>query len=378
MKKVVILKIEDYNRGILKEKIKVTLEKHFQISKNFKPLDKIVLKPNLLMEARPEEAITTHPLFVEVVGKIFKEMGNAVFVADSPGGFVSNKDMDSIYEKTGIKEVAQTNNFDLLYPTQSLVVGDIPMCWWAADNGKSEGNFKMINLAKLKTHDVMVLTLATKNLYGCISGLHKSHLHKMHPKTRDLTGVVLKLYEMLKPKLNIVDGILSLSGNGPAKQGRPRKLGLVILGDDALYTDYAISKALGIKDNDNPLIKEAKIRGLLKEDELEIVSDLHGETIKNFELPDHFIVNSIPSPLLNLLMPLISFKPVIDVKQCRLCGKCVQVCPKGAIHLNKTLRIDYKHCIMCMCCSEMCPHAAIDVKHSLLIKIIKGIHKCFQ
>jgi len=230
----------------------------------------------------------------------------------------------------------------------------------------------------LKTHDVMVLTLATKNLYGCISGLHKSYLHKMHPKTRDLAGVILKLYEMLKPSLNIVDGILSLQGNGPAKRGKPRKLGLVVLGDDALYTDYVINRVLGLKDNDNPLIKEAKIRGLLKEDELEVISDISADTIEGFELPDPFIVNSIPSPLLNLLMPLIGFRPVINSKQCRLCGKCVQVCPKSAIHLNKTLRIDYKHCIMCMCCSEMCPYAAIGVDNSLLIKIIKRIHKCFR
>jgi len=377
MKKVIILKIEDYNHDTLKEKIKAALNKHFRISENFKPADKIVLKPNLLMEASPKEAITTHPLFIEVVGEIFKEMGNNVFVADSPGGFVSNKDMDSVYEKTGIKDVASRNGFGLLYPTEAAVSEGMPLCWWA-DNCAKDNGFKMINLAKLKTHDVMVLTLAAKNLYGCISGLHKSHLHKMHPKTRDLTGVVLKLYEILKPKLNIVDGILSLEGNGPAKRGRPRKLGLVILGDDALYTDYAISRALGLKDNDNPLIKEAKIRGLLKEDELEVISDLGAGEIKNFELPDPFIVNSIPSPLLNLLMPLFGFRPVINLKQCRLCGKCVQVCPKNAIHLNKTLRIDYKHCIMCMCCSEMCPYAAIDVGSSLLIKIIKKIHKCFR
>lgn len=378
MKKVVILKIEDYNAAVIKERIKETLEKHFDTANIFSPEDKIVLKPNLLMEASVEEAITTHPLIIEAAGKIFKEKGNSVFVADSPGGFVGNKDMDLIYEKTGIKAVAQNNGFDLLYPTQSTIVNDIPLCWWAADCNKAGSGFKMVNLAKLKTHDVMVLTLATKNLYGCISGLFKSHLHKMHPKTEDFTSVVLKLYEMLKPGLNIVDGILALSGNGPAKRGKPVKLGLVIIGDDALYTDYAISKTLGIKDKDNPLIKEAKIRGLLKEEELEIVSELKEETIRNFELPDPFIVNSIPAPLLKLIMPLIGFRPEIDSKKCRLCGKCIQVCPKRAITMNKTLRMDYKRCIMCMCCSEMCPHAAIDLHVNPLIRGIKKIYKCFQ
>lgn len=378
MKKVVVLRIEDYERDRLKLRIKEALDKYFNLPELFSDTDKIVLKPNLLMEAYPEEAITTHPAVVESVGKIFKERGNAVFVADSPGGFVSNRDMDFVYEKTGIKDVSQANGFDLLYPTQSSIVESLPICWWAADCNKAGSGFSMVNISKLKTHDVMVLTLAAKNLYGCISGLHKSHLHKMHPKTQDFTGIILKLYEMLKPRLNIVDGILALCGNGPAKSGRPIELGLVVIGDDALYTDYAIGKILGVKDKDNPLIKEAKKRGLLKDEELELVSELNGKVIKNFELPDPFILNSIPSPLLNLFMPLVGFRPEIDFKKCKLCGKCMQVCPKKAISLDKTLRIDYKRCIMCMCCSEMCPHAAIDVNTNSLIKIIKKIHKCFR
>ena len=92
---------------------------------------------------------------------------------------------------------------DLLYPTQSKVVEGIPLCWWAVDATKSgESGFQMINIAKLKTHNLMVLTLATKNLYGCISGLHKSHLHKEYPKTKDFTNVMFKLYNLIKPKLN--------------------------------------------------------------------------------------------------------------------------------------------------------------------------------
>ncbi|MFA5271677.1 MAG: DUF362 domain-containing protein, partial [Candidatus Omnitrophota bacterium] len=258
MKKVVILKIEEYDFDVLKERIKAAIGKHFLASTIFTQGDKILLKPNLLLPAEPEEAIITHPVFIEAVGAIFKEMGCMVAIADSPGGFVGNKDMDDVYKDTRIKETALRQNFELFYPNQSVILEGFPLCWWT--NG-----FKMVNLPKLKTHDIMTLSLATKNLYGCISGIHKSYLHKVHPKTADFTNIIIKLYKMIKPSLNIVDGILSLEGNGPAKRGIPRKLNAVVIADDALYCDYAISKLLGLKDDFNPLVKQAKKEGLLNE-----------------------------------------------------------------------------------------------------------------
>jgi len=379
MKRVVVLKIDDYNQSVLKEKIQEVFLKHFSVDRKFDPSDKILLKPNLLMEAAPEEAITTHPAIVGAVGAFFKGRGNPVFVADSPGGFASYKSMDQLYEKTGIKTAADSEGIDLLYPTQSTVLENIPLCWWAVDATKSDRNgFQMINIAKLKTHNVMVLTLATKNLYGCISGLHKSHLHKEYPKTKDFTNVMFKLYNLIKPKLNIVDGILAMEGNGPAKLGKPKKLGLFIIGDDALYTDYAISKVLGIRDESNPLIKEAKRRGLLDDRELEIISECENKNFSGLELPPPLIVNNIPSLLLKILIPLIGFGPVIDSGKCRLCGKCIEVCPQNAIHSNKKLRINRKRCIMCMCCAEMCPFGAVAMRQNILIKLIKSILNVFN
>lgn len=379
MKKVVILKIEEYDFNLLKEKIKAAIFKHFSPDTFFAKGDKVLLKPNLLLPAKPEEAVITHPVFIEAVGAIFKEMGCHVAIADSPGGFVGNKDMDDIYEDTQIKEMAARQNFELLYPTQSVVLEGFPLCWWACpEQSRRVNGFKMVNLPKLKTHDIMTLTLATKNLYGCISGLHKSHLHRVHPKTLEFTNVLLKLYKMIKPSLHIVDGIFSLEGNGPAKRGIPRKLNVVVIADDALYCDYAISKLLGLKDDFNPLVKQAKKEGLLQED-LEIISEFQGETIKDFKFPQSFILNSLPSPAISLLKGLFNFKPVINKLKCTGCAKCVEVCPGHAISLDKEkASINYKQCILCMCCSEMCRFGAVDLQESFFIKTIKALHKCIR
>ena len=227
----------------------------------------------------------------------------------------------------------------------------------------------------------MVLTLATKNLYGCISGVHKSYLHKLYPKTPEFSDIILKLYQMLKPALNIVDGILGLEGNGPAKSGKPRKLGLVAIGDDALYTDYAVAKLLGLEDRFNPLIKKAKEQGIFGQDLLELVSEIPFGQFNNFKFPSPFILNSIPTPLISLAKVFLLFRPFVNLKKCTGCSRCVEICPKNAIQiLDKKAHIDYKKCIMCMCCGEMCRFGAVDLEKNFfwkafLLKLIDYLNR---
>lgn len=369
MKKVVVLKIEEYNLNVLKERIKETLIKHFPPHKFLSPQDRILLKPNLLMEAQPEEAIVTHPIFIEAIGTIFKEMNYKVAVADSPGGFVDNRSMNVVYEATGVKDLADRCGFELLFPTRSIVNQHIPFCWWL------EG-FKMINLPKLKTHDIMVLTLAVKNLYGCIGGLHKSHLHKIYPKTESLAKLLLKLYAFIKPQLNIIDGILALEGNGPAKNGKPKKMNMVVIGEDALYTDYAIGKLLGLKVSANPLIKKAKELGLFNELDLELISEISSKEVSNFRFPAAFALNYIPTPLISLLKVFFKFRPSVDKTKCTGCCICEKICPKQAIEIvNERAVIDYALCIMCMCCAEMCKFGAVGLNKSSLLKAIDYLRR---
>ncbi len=371
MKKVVILEIEDYNLLILKEKISKAIKEHFSGEKKFLAADKILLKPNLLSISSPEEAITTHPVFLEAVGMIFKDLGCRVFMADSSGGFASDKDTDYVYQALGLKEIATRCGFELLYPTHTVVREGFPFCWWADSLASgAEDGFKMINLPKLKTHTIMVLTLAVKNLYGCISGAYKSQLHRLNPRTEDLAKVILKLYKNIKPALNIVDGILALEGEGPAQKGKPKKISIVVIGDDALYVDYAIGRFLGLADNAHPLIKAAKSDGLLEEKELTLISEVKGKCV-NFKLPAPFILNCLPKAILPLGRRLLKFRPRINKEKCTGCLKCRQICPNQAIEIKKGKAfIDYQKCIMCMCCAEVCRYCAVDLEKSLLLKAV--------
>lgn len=375
MKKVVVLKIDDYDTPGLIKKLEANLEKHFALAALCRPGDKFLIKPNLLMSARPEEAVVTHPAFIEAVGTIFKTRGARVAIADSPGGFASQKNMDDLYDEVGIKAFARALGFDLLYPDKSVIRDSLPLCWWADPQtlGTASG-FKMINAPKLKTHSIMMLTLAAKNLYGCISGLHKSNLHRAHPHTLDFASIIMKLYSLIRPSLNIVDGILAMEGDGPAKNGIPRKLGIVVIGDDALYTDLVIGRLLGLDEHNNPLIKIARSAGLIQERELEVISEVGPRLCSDFRFPSEFILDRVPGPVIGLVKRFLKFKPRILGAKCTKCSKCVEVCPQKAIRRDQeNLVIDHEKCIMCMCCAEMCRFGAVDLEQSLLLRIIKKL-----
>ena len=98
--KVVVLKVDNYNPDVLRKKIEKAVNEYFVLDEIFKHEDKIVLKPNLLMPADPETAITTNPVFVETVGQIFKNKGFEINIADNSSAVNNVYNMDLLYIHT--------------------------------------------------------------------------------------------------------------------------------------------------------------------------------------------------------------------------------------------------------------------------------------
>lgn len=363
-RKVVVIRVTDYRKEFLQSKIQEVLDTHFPLENLLKADEKVLLKPNLLIPAQPHEAITTHPVFIEAIGTIFKERGFSVSIADNPAAVDTAQRLSTVYKECLIEEVAYRNHFKLLYPDRTCIIDHIPFSWWIKD-------FKIINLPKLKTHSITVLTSATKNLYGCISGAHKSYLHREHPKTEGFIEVLLKLYTTIKPALHIVDGILSLEGDGPTKKGRPKRTGFIAVGDDALCVDYVISSLLNLPLTSNPLIKKAQAKGLLDVANIEIISEVGEKECAGFKFPGSFIPNYIPNVFIKPLRFLFKLHAKIDTIKCTGCGDCIKVCPHQAItKCRGKAKIDYSRCIMCLCCNEVCRSGAVDIKRNLLMRLL--------
>lgn len=228
------------------------------ISALIKPEDNVLIKPNILLEKTPEEAITTHPSLIEAAIMAVKEANAIPLVGDSPGGLVGN--VRKHWEVTGIKEVCDRLDVEILnFEKSGFYEKKMNGNHYHIAKPVLDADF-IINVPKIKTHSFTMLTCAIKNMYGTVPGLTKVTYHKRAPKPLEFAKIVVDLFALTKPGLNIVDGVTGMEGSGAAS-GTPRKLGMILVSTDAVAVDSIICHILG-EDPLIPVNKNACKRGL--------------------------------------------------------------------------------------------------------------------
>ncbi len=90
----------------------------------------------------------------------------------------------------------------------------------------------VISVPKLKTHSLVGVTCALKNMFGAIS---KPRKFSYHP---NLDATIVGINKLVKTDICIVDGFITSSEY-------PKKMGLILAGDDALATDFVAAKIAG-------------------------------------------------------------------------------------------------------------------------------------
>jgi len=337
-----------------------------------KPGLRVLIKPNLLSAAVPENAILTHPLVIKAAVEYVLEKGARPQVSDSPaiGSFTRIIKMNKIDEAlTGLNVVFS--------PFKDTVMTDI---------GKPYGKIEIardvleadviINLPKLKTHTQMLLTLAVKNMFGCIVGFKKSQWHMRAGSDTDaFARLLIAIHQTVKPTVSILDGILALEGEGPGHGGKPRQIGVLMGSDDSFALDMAVCQMLGISFNSAPILKNAGIMELLPP--FKVTGDMPRVTA--FQLPPSSGLIWGPRFLHNFLrrhtMPL----PVCNDDLCEMCSQCWTLCPAKAIEpLVEKIKIDYANCIRCYCCIEICPYGALSTRETIGGKITRKLMDKFS
>lgn len=104
--KVVLKYCPDYTADV-EQRLREGLAELGGMSAFVKPGQKVLLKVNLLMKKRPEEAVTTHPSVVEAVVRLVQEAGGIPIIGDSPGGPYTVSALQAIYARSGLREVAE-------------------------------------------------------------------------------------------------------------------------------------------------------------------------------------------------------------------------------------------------------------------------------
>jgi len=381
--KVSIVKCDTYNKEALSDAISDCVNLIGGFKRFIKPESKIVVKPNLLSAALPENAVTTHPVFVEaIVEKIIEITGRSenITIVDSPGAGIpyTKNNLKKVYEKTGLIDIPKRTgcrlNYDTEYSSLSLkegkVIKKIEVIKPVLDADI------IINLPKFKTHDLTVITGAVKNIFGVIPGFLKPGYHARFNRVEKFSDMLIDLIMLIKPEISIMDGVLGVEGEGPGMSGSPRKVGLILASKNPISLDVVMAKVMGIREELCPTIVAARSRKIEGADinDIEVLGEELGKVIiSDFELPknagrEELVKNSFKS---NYILPFVrnslSPYPAVNRNKCSLCKTCVRVCPENSIFIKGgRIKFNYKKCIRCFCCSEMCPEGAIELKYSLL------------
>jgi len=328
----------------------------------------ILLKPNFLMPAKPESAVLTHPNVLETVICYILDKGGKPVVSDSPG----TGSLSSIMKTGGYSFIPK--KYHITFKTfSSSVPVDIGGPFGTIDLAEDAMSCDtLINLPKLKTHVMMMMTLGVKNLFGCILGRQKAEWHLRAGIKADVFAELLtRIAHKINPSMTLIDGILSMEGQGPGKGGTPRNTEVIIGGKNVFAVDMAICKMLGFQPSVLPTHAAAVSTGLFNE---ELTLDGSDVTISDFTFPQQDSPVFGPPFIHGFLRKHMIRKPVTIKNRCNLCETCINHCPVDAIkHDKKELHFDYNRCIRCYCCVELCPQAALKASETLPGKVLRNI-----
>jgi len=325
-----------------------------------------LVKPNLLSPAFPRQAVLTHPGVIKAAVEYCIDRGARVLVSDSPaiGSF------HLILRRNGIRMALRDLDCECR-PFQKSVRLDIGAPFGEIEIAEDAARADFIvNLPKLKTHSQMLLTLAVKNLFGCVVGVRKLEWHMRAGIDRQaFARLIARIGLSLSPAFNILDGVLAMEGQGPGKRGIPRELCVMLAASDPFALDQAVCRMIALDPAAVPVLKaagelgfpipEARIDGVLPE-------------IHDFRLPRRTSLVYGPKFTHRFIRRQVLQRPVCDPALCRQCGQCLSICPAGAIvPEEKPIDFDYDRCIRCYCCIEVCPFGAIDIGETMVSRIIR-------
>jgi len=367
MTKVALSRCVSYNTDKVFDAVKRSVDLVGGIETFVKPGMRVLLKPNLLSARVPEDAVDTHPEVVRAVVRLVKSARAVPFIGDSPGGF--GKNIDEVFEKSGMKRIAAEEGVELETFTASRFVDGIPIARQIFDSDR------VISIPKFKTHSITILTAAIKNMFGAVVGPYKAECHSLAPAEEEFSEIISKVYSITKPCLSVVDGIVAMEGDGPSS-GVARNMDLVMAGVDAVAVDSCLAKIMGVEPLDILVIRKSHEIGLgvgnLSRIEI-LGDDIDSFVAGDFKLPQTTPLKYLPKSVINSVASLIRFKPYIDSKACKRCNLCKLTCPVSCIEIEKkSCSIDYKKCVRCLCCHEVCPYRAIGIKRNFLTKLVWG------
>ncbi len=359
-----------------------------------KPGMKIGIKANLVAAMDPDKSATTHPMVLRRLCELLLERGATVVIGDSPGGIYTEGFLKGVYRTCGLEKLVKeldpsgvkvSLNQD--FSVKNAEFMDAVSIKTFIYTGWLDSVDAIINVSKLKTHAMMGMSCAVKNMFGTIPGTTKPEYHMRFPEEKAFANIMVDLNEFFKPALYVVDAIDGMEGNGPTA-GEKRHIGAVLASKKPYALDMACAELIGMGYADVGTLVAAGERKLGPKDisEVEVVgsalsdlkiSDFKRATIhQSITFEGKGIFGKIESVAIKIAL---TTKPLVKKDECIGCKKCFETCPAKAITMveggkNGLPQIDRSKCIKCFCCQEFCPKGAMKVHYNLLGKLINKVN----
>lgn len=341
-----------------------------------RPGMRVVIKANLVSAMKPEKAATTHPALLAALTGMLRERGANVVIGDSPGGTFAATHLNAVYRVCGLSEAeAAGAELNRDFSQKEAALPEAHTAKHITYTGYLDGADAIISFCKLKSHGMLSLSAATKNLFGAIPGIIKPEYHYRYPDPMDFADMLIDLNEFFRPKLYLVDAVQTMEGNGPTA-GTPKYMGALLAGTNPHKIDLLCAKLIGLEAKNVPTLRAAQERGLTpaSAEELEISGDAEEFVCKDFVTVQKGTGTDFGAQKGKLLgaaaKTVLRARPKLKRSRCVGCGVCRNTCPAHAIVIEKgKAKIDRRACIRCFCCQEFCPKGAMRVHRTWVARI---------
>ncbi len=375
---VSIVKLEEYSYETARRALEECLSNIGGIE-FIKPGSKVVIKANLVSAMKPDTAAVTHPVLLCALCDMLRERGCSAVIGDSPGGLYNAAYVGVVYNVTGVREAEKHGavlNGDFSQKTAEFPEAKVLRSF--TYTGYLDDADYIINFCKVKSHGMMGMSCAVKNMFGTIPGVIKPEYHYRFPRYEDFANVMVDLNEYFHPVLSIADAVVGMEGNGPTA-GTPVKIGCLLASRSPHCLDLAAADILGFSKDELPILSAAYDRQMIpaSADELRVFGNLNEFKVGEFERvverrPLEFSGNSkgVMGLFGKIAARILRTRPVLKKDLCVGCGICANICPAKAIVIRKKKAvIDRKACIRCFCCQEFCPKSAMKVHRTPLASL---------
>ncbi len=273
----------------------------------------ILLKPNAGRIAQAGDAVTTEPQVIAAAIDLFKNAGAQVAIGESP---ITGVNTLEAFETCGIAAVARERNCQLIdmdarpgvdiRVPDGIAIDTLKLCPEILE-------FDLIvSIPVMKMHMHTGVTLAVKNMKGCLWKRSKAELHMLPPvkdfEEKSINVAISDMAGVLRPHLSIIDGSVGMQGLGPSA-GEPVKLGAVVVGADPFASDAVACRLMGTDAKDIPHLALSAGRGYG-------VIDLKKISVFPENWKDTAITFAAPPKNLSISFPNVK---ILDESSCSAC-----------------------------------------------------------